>query len=516
MNLPLASRPNIGMMSLLLLINAGVLAVVFLIPFNSDLDLHHTMGLALTQGHLPYIGSWDNNFPGIVYFHALSILLFGKGYIGFRILDVLVHLGTAACIYLIAVRYMRPVYAMLGATLNSIYYVGGSYWLAGQKDGFATFFIVLAALFFLNSLREPHRAVRFLLGSGTAIGVAISFRPTFILLAFSIAAVQFIEKRPLKEMLLFFAGISLPWVIILLPYIIIPGGLVQFYESTIEMNLKIYGQARSSYDWLGLLRHPLVFCAIFSLVPARKNSAYRKIPNVVRLLILFFLVCAILNIAVMGKYLVYHFDPFFVIIAPLAARGIENVTSYFKIATVRAIVVGVVTLILFRLLYPFDLLHDFRKALQAGDRHPVHTVWEEVKNSPDFGLAREEEVTNYIERNAVHSDRIEVVSIMSALRWRIDREEVSRFTTMQAYGFRLPGQNFIPFELDCQHELLDSLKRIVPQYLLLATEPQGMEMLNRETPEACFMAIPGMNDLMKTHYLLDTIIGPFKIFRRNS
>ena len=33
----------------------------------------------------------------------------------------------------------------------------------------------------------------------------------------------------------------------LLPYLIIPGGLTQFYESTIEMNLKIYGQARASY-----------------------------------------------------------------------------------------------------------------------------------------------------------------------------------------------------------------------------------------------------------------------------
>jgi hypothetical protein len=516
MTLPFTSRPNFRMMSLLLVINGGILAVVFLIPFNSDLDLHHTMGLGLTHGHLPYLGSWDNNFPGIVYFHALAILMFGKGYIGFRILDVLVHLGTAACIYLIAVRYMRPLYAALGATLNSIYYVGGSYWLAGQKDGFATFFIVLAALFFLNSLREPTRAVRFLLGSGIAMGVAISFRPTFILLAFSIAALLLIEKRPFKEVLLFFAGASLPWVIILLPYMIVPGGLMQFYESTIEMNLKIYGQARASYDWLGLLRHPLVFCAIFSLVPARKTSAYRKIPSELRLLILFFLVSAILNIAVMGKYLVYHFDPFFAIIAPMAARGIENVASYFKIVTVRAVIVGVVTLILFRMLYPFDLLHDFRKAIEAGDRHPVHRVWEEVKNSPDFGLAREEEVTNYIQRNSAPSDRIEVVSIMSALRWRIDREEVSRFTTMQAYGFRLPGQNFIPFEQACQQELLDSLKRIVPRFLLLATEPHGMEMLNRETPEACFMDIPGMNELMKTHYLLDTTIGPFKIFRKNS
>jgi hypothetical protein len=51
------------MMGTQLIINAGLLAVVFLIPFNSDLDLHHTMGLELTRGHLPYLGSWDNNFP---------------------------------------------------------------------------------------------------------------------------------------------------------------------------------------------------------------------------------------------------------------------------------------------------------------------------------------------------------------------------------------------------------------------------------------------------------------------
>lgn len=51
------------MMDILLLIDTNILAKVFLIPFNSDLDLHHTMGLELTRGHLPYLGSWDNNFP---------------------------------------------------------------------------------------------------------------------------------------------------------------------------------------------------------------------------------------------------------------------------------------------------------------------------------------------------------------------------------------------------------------------------------------------------------------------
>jgi hypothetical protein len=61
MTLPFTSRPNFRTMSILLLINTGILEV-FLIPFNSDLDLHHTMGLALTHGHLPYLGSWDNNF----------------------------------------------------------------------------------------------------------------------------------------------------------------------------------------------------------------------------------------------------------------------------------------------------------------------------------------------------------------------------------------------------------------------------------------------------------------------
>jgi Dolichyl-phosphate-mannose-protein mannosyltransferase len=514
MTLPLTARTNIRTMGILLIINAGILAVVFLIPFNSDLDLYHSMGLELTRGHLPYIGSWDNNFPGIIYFHALAILLFGKGYIGFRILDVLVHLATASCIFAIASRYMRPLYAMLGATLNSLYYVGGSFWLAGQKDGFATFFIVLSAFFFLNSLRN--RSIRPILASGIATGIAISFRPTFILFALSIAALLLVERRNLKGMLSFFAGVSIPWIVILLPYTMIPGGFYQFYESTIDLNLNVYGQLRAPYNWIGLLRHPLVFCALFSLLPGRRVASYRKIPSIVRWLMLLFLASAAINIAAMGKYLVYHFDPLFAIVAPMAARGIENVTSYFRFLTLRVIVAGPVALVLFRLLYPFDLLHNFRDAIEAGDRHPVHRVWEKVKNNTDFGLAREEEIADYLERRTNPSDRIEIVSTMSALRWRIDRRETSRFTTMYAYGMRLPGQNFIPFELECQQEILDSMKSVVPRYLLLATEPTGLNMLNSKTPEACFMAIPGMEDLLKSNYKIDTVIGRFNIFRRNS
>src|SRR6185312_7701875 len=71
---------------------ATVVAAIFLlpihlfVPLNSDNDLYQAMAVALVKGKgLPYIGSWDVNFPGIVYIHALGIALFGNTDVGFRI-----------------------------------------------------------------------------------------------------------------------------------------------------------------------------------------------------------------------------------------------------------------------------------------------------------------------------------------------------------------------------------------------------------------------------------------------
>src|SRR5580704_12325465 len=80
--------------------SAVILLVTLLLPLGFDNDLYESMGWALYAYHgLPYLGSWDHNFPGIVFVHWASIALFGASDFGFRLFDYLVHIAMAGFYY---------------------------------------------------------------------------------------------------------------------------------------------------------------------------------------------------------------------------------------------------------------------------------------------------------------------------------------------------------------------------------------------------------------------------------
>ncbi|HEY3874128.1 MAG TPA: glycosyltransferase family 39 protein [Candidatus Kapabacteria bacterium] len=495
----------------MLALNAAILAVVFLIPFNSDLDLYHSMGLELSRGRLPYIGSWDNNFPGIVYFHSLSILIFGKGYLGFRLIDFLIHLGTVLLLFHLSIRYMSALFAAIGATINSLYYVGGSFWLVGQKDGFATFFILLSVLLLLQAIENRSRILN-LLFSGVAMGFAIAFRPTYALIGISFLIVLLYCRFSTKEIFTCLLGSVIPWIFILTPYLFVDRGLYQFYESTIALNLKVYAPFRAQYDYTQLFFHPIVILAYASFLRS-KNSKGLKIPRYVLLLTVLLLGSVIAGIVTMGKFLVYHFDPLFAIVSVIAAKGIENVALRIPSQWIRYAGVTIVFLLIGRIFYPFNILHHFRDAIEGGNPSPIHAVWTILKADSSFGLNSEEAVTQYVDSTTVPTDCIEVASVMSALRWRIDREECSRFTTVYAYGMQSAGQPYIPFERECQQEMIDRIRSKRPRLLLLATKPEASAWLNMRSPETCFLSIRSMKKFVDSNYFITAEIGPYRIYR---
>ncbi len=513
---PRSFRPN-SLLVPLLVINGALLAVIFLIPFNSDLDLYHAMGLELVRGRLPYVGSWDHNFPAIVFVHALSIALFGKGYIGFRILDLAAHLGIALVLYKIALRYASPLFAAAGATLNTLYYVGGSFWLAGQKDGFAVLTIGLAVLFYF---RSKDRSARWMFFSGIMMGLTTAFRPTYGLFSISIALLAWFDRQDRNAFLSFIAGHVAFWALVLLPYTFTPNGLSRFYYSTIVFNLEVYGGARAPYRVLGLLRHPMVLAALPALLPfsewfrRRWPEAYRRVPGSERWFGFFALASAWLSIYVMGKYLVYHFDPFMAVVAVFAARGIEKLYYIFPLRTVRVLAMGAIAAFLVRTFYPFDLLHTLRSVLRTHERPVLESVWRRVKNDSLFGLRAEEEATRYLESHTQANDKIEVCTIMPALRWRVDREEASPFTIAHPYAMHLTGHPFIPFQDSCRAAFAAALSTAKPKYVLLANDPYGMELFSLRSPAEAVMDIPAVKQILDADYRLDTTIGPYLYFKR--
>src|SRR5687768_4732197 len=54
------------------------------VPMSSDNSIYQSMAYDLLQfGRMPYLGSWDQNFPGIVAIHAVVLAIFGGSDLAF-------------------------------------------------------------------------------------------------------------------------------------------------------------------------------------------------------------------------------------------------------------------------------------------------------------------------------------------------------------------------------------------------------------------------------------------------
>src|SRR5205085_9736805 len=92
-----ASRPRLSfwrdrLLWLVLVGSAAMLALTIPKPLGFDNAMYQRMGIDLHDfGRIPYIGSWDQNFPGIFYIHYLIISAFGPSDLSVRWFDCLVQ-----------------------------------------------------------------------------------------------------------------------------------------------------------------------------------------------------------------------------------------------------------------------------------------------------------------------------------------------------------------------------------------------------------------------------------------
>ena len=264
---------------LALLSSAALLVTHLFLPLNVDNDIFQSMGLEIVRhGALPYIGSWAHTLPGMAHcVHAFSIVLFGNSAFGFRVTDVLFHLATVWILFLLLRQWISPMAAALAGFLWTLYYASEGFWLAGQPDGFAVFFIVLATYLYLGHPESTNRSLR-LITTGVAMGVAILIRPTYGLFLIALGIVEFLvpsgRKNYLKHLIAILLGTAIPFLVTLTPYHFIRGGLYQLYEATIGFNLDVYSRTRVNYDLRGVTFSCVCAYGSVMLVAWRRSCAF--------------------------------------------------------------------------------------------------------------------------------------------------------------------------------------------------------------------------------------------------
>ena len=235
------------MLLLAMICIVGFAGIVFLSVSTATIAIYQSMGLALYRyDGLPYIGSWDLNFPGIVILHAVAIAIFGNSMIGFRTFEFFMQIAIVFSLYRLNRLWLSEGASLVGCLLYAIFYIHGPGQFIGQRDAFAVLPLAWAFKWIVEAYRsKSFRAKNYLLaGAGAFIAIATSIRPTFAILAIVPFITLFDLRQPNSRKLLLmellgFGVITMLW---LMPYALTSDGIRQAYLSAIRFNLEVYSQ----------------------------------------------------------------------------------------------------------------------------------------------------------------------------------------------------------------------------------------------------------------------------------
>ncbi len=493
----------------LLLISVLILPAIIFFPFHSDIDIQQVMGFELFRYHgLPYLSTWDSNFPGTILIHATAITLFGNSEIGLHIMDMIIQIGIIIVLYNVSRFWLNKGAALLGCVLYALFYVHGPGHTMSQKDCFATLPILLSIAAGIGAFRNERPMARNMrmLCAGMFVGIAFWIRPTFgIFLVTPFVSLFDLRTRAGLQALAFEAlGFGLILVIGLIPFALTHNGLQEIYLATIRYNYEIYSHTfssenRSPRTWLAL-----GFIAVWALTAfyhkrQRRQSMFRPKSRPEIQFIIVTIVSLLLGIAVMRRFAIYHFEPFFACFMPVLAAVVWEILESFRWPRTGLVVVMVAALVV---LYPwklaetfFSLTHSYSGLVDRFDKN--------------FNAGATGAAAMYIEQHSRITDAVEVASFTPAIRWRIDRPFATRFTTPQPLLTLPPNGVFTKYQMEWRREYLDNIAAPKTKFYVVENATD-----NTTSVMAIMMTLPGLSGVIEQNYRLDTIIGQYYIYAR--
>jgi hypothetical protein len=503
----------------------GILLLIYFEPLSYDNAIYQQMAREIYQYHrLPYVATWDQNFPGIIYMHYLAIRLFGLADTSVRIIDILLQLGFCAVLYKLCRIWLNDHTSAFTTILYASFFVAGGQSVYFERDGYAAMCCITS---FYLLVREYHNSLyrigNFLLAS-LLTGYALILKPTALLYAVPIAV--FILFHFLKEdsvskrlfrLVAFAIIVLLPIALVLQFYSGLPGGLKALYLATIRYNLDIYAGGRSGMREiaLNLLRTGFLFpfAAYGAWLLYREKARIFLNPSFPKLSHWYYNIAIVITLSVVviqGKFWQYQWMPFCIVVIPLAAIAIESIIQHAHRPVARHYaLIGCIVLCSFIQMNPksqasilFDITH--RQPL-FGDTYDFATL------RPDFGVKAEHATLHYLDSIGVKNREVEICSIEPHLRLHFQHEALGAYGLLYPISQRTIGSthNFplTSYQREWQRAYFDTLRLNQPRFIVvsLASDYSGVDTI--------LHLIPGFDSFFSSQYYQDTEFGSYKIYR---
>lgn len=470
-----------------------------------DQYFHHYLGWRLAEGELPYIGSYDQNFPGGAILHAVCILLFGHSSLGFAFFDLVLQTIGLCFIAATSRRLVGDTGALLGPVIYALTYIGLGVWNIGQRDAFIVPILAYAVwLLVRGRFHGKH-----LIWLGLACGFMILLRPMFILFAFypaGFVAWKSKEWRPAINILIFGA---LPALLIILTYAII-GELSTLYESTVQFNLEVYGKFRHGVSMRGSGTMTLVFA--FGLLGIVVLAIFDRTKLRAILPVIVASVVAPISTFIQGQGDAHHMTPSYAMAAVWSAVGLVAILERLglnkgKQAKLAVAVLGILIILRGSDRLPWDSIDAYARGAS------LQSIYERSR-STDVHLAEEFSVARFLAPLLAPDDYLYIWSMRIWPYQLTGHPAPTRFQTHEHILMQPKLQPLTALQLRWREEIMRDLAAKPPRFILWTTTDNLWLLPNAESSKDQVKRFPEFERLTRDRYELDTVIGGFEILRR--
>ena len=512
-----------------LVVCAAIFSCTLTYPFNNDNALYAYMADLALKGHLPYVGSWDQNFPGIILVHALQILVSGRSQLAFHAFDIILQLIGSVFLILIGKRLFGIRAGVLAAILASLYYVQQGLWMAGERDTYVSI-MLLAAFYFALDRKKPVLV-------GVLSSLAFLFRPTYGLYGVAFLFWLLLAPRASEgnegagysalanghtrtssfdgrvELLPFLIGAAAPIALFVIWYWAI-GGLEAFWNATILFNFKVYAGEGAEFS----LWEPVRFYAI-SLIAVIASAMYLwKHERQQLWLWIGLFASSVISLIILYRHSVYHYHPAMTFFLLLSAIGWIRI-AHLLAARWNPIRYAVLALLLLYFVFSTfrgNTIQHVLADIASGRIHSLQESYDRYEPSPDFGVRVQTQVGDYLRAHTRPGDTVQMFGPYNFPEYRAGLLTASRFQTLHAITMRGANGLLQPFQLEWRAEYMQDMRKCRPLYFIVCDAPPAFRQyyggrLGHEILKYDFMELGRWLD---SNYYPETKIGAFTLYHR--
>lgn len=482
-----------------------------LLPPNPDQAIFDYIGWLINEGALPYLDVAEQNFPGKMWLHAVSNVLFGNNYWSYRVFDFILLLPASYFMFRILRYTITPRWALVIVPLYQAIYVTLGSWYSGTRDIVAAHFLIMAGAAYCQRLRGGSRA--WLVFFGTCAAAAALIRPTYCLFPLfatipnTLSAIRSGQSRRLLQLLkdtaIGFLSFIVPLALVGIAGIL-TGQLKEWYNLTILYNLNVYS---GSADYLELFRSFASFLWLWKwyfgsgAIGAILWWRSRRAPDEWR-------VCmsigatSFLSALIQGKGFGYHFGGMHPITVLFMAFFIFSMGERIARSVHKRVVIASATVL--GAVGALDLARQQAHVLKPQSLYLMGVI-SRNQYFDEHGYAAIMEISEYI-KATVPKDETVLVNCRSVhINYLSQRRSPTRFITLWALE-DLPQT----FELgqDWTTEFIEGISRNPPAIIITETDPA------RSNTQDHASVADHIRFLLASHYALELRTGDLLMYRR--